>query len=363
MRDLGKTNVRRRATSGVALSLAAAAAFGLFAPAAKDALAGIAPLRAAGLCYAAAGGVALVALLLRKLAGGRASGRPVHSRDGLRLAAITLLGGVAGPCLFFAGLGKVAAHQAAILQHLEFALTAAAAVLVLGEGPGPRGYAGLSLVGAGLLAFSLASGGDPISSSFGLGAILIAGACLAWAADNLLARGASDLDPLLVVSIKGLGAGAVILLVTLEEPWPVSLRAWSSVLIAGGMGVGVSLVLELLALRRIGAALNAGLFATGPAFGFLWSVVWLGERPRPLDLPALALCAAGAAMLSVARHLHTHVHVEVRHTHRHDHLDGHHAHAHDEPVPPETSHTHEHVHEAMTHAHPHVHDDHHRHRH
>jgi hypothetical protein len=101
---------------------------------------------------------------------------------------------------------------------------------------------------------------------------------MAWACDNTLARGASDLDPLLVVSIKGLGAGVVLSLTSAGDPWPLDARGWGLIVLAGGVGVGASLVLELLALRRIGAALNAGLFATGPAFGFVWSLSFLGEH-------------------------------------------------------------------------------------
>ena len=149
------------------------------------------------------------------------------------------------------------------------ALSLAAAVLVLGERPGRRGVAGLLLVGAGvLLLFVLDVERAGVAGAPGMGAILLAGACIAWAGDNTLARGASALDPFLVVSIKGLSAGIALTLASAGSPWPLHARGWGLVVLAGGVGVGVSLVLELLALGRIGAALNAGLFATGPAFGF-----------------------------------------------------------------------------------------------
>lgn len=353
----------RRRLVGVGLSLAAAALYGLFTPAAKGALAHLDPVRAAGLTYLIAGGLAFGVLALRTLAGRKASGGRIRTRDIARLLGMTLFGGVLGPVLFFEGVQRVAAHHAAIVQHLEFALTVLAALLVLGERVGRRGVLGLGLVLGGLLVFSASAPSGAESSSTSWGLLLLAAACASWALDNTLARGASDLDPLVVVAIKGLGGGTALLLGKLGAAWSLSLSGWMLVLLAGGIGVGLSLVLEMLALRRIGAALNAGLFATGPAFGFIWSLLFIGESAGTMGWLALLSCAAGAVALSIDHHGHLHHHEPTRHTHRHDHLDEHHAHGHDPAVDPATSHVHEHEHEATTHTHPHDHDEHHRHRH
>jgi drug/metabolite transporter (DMT)-like permease len=364
MHDPSVLSGGRRATAGVLLALGAAATFGVFTPAAKGALAQVGPIRGAGLAYLAAGTIALGVLLTRALAGMLPIGRRPARHDAPRLLGMSVFGGVVGPALFFAGVSRVAAHHAAVMQHLEFVLTVLAAVLVLGERPGRRGVAGLLFVGAGIALLSVAgvdAGGAGGSSWTGMA--LIVAACAAWAADNTLARGASDLDPLVVVSIKGLGAGSAWTLASAASPWLLDVRGWGLLLLAGGVGVGVSLLLELLALRRIGAALNAGLFATGPAFGFLWSLAFLGERGGAWSWAALALCGLGAVLLAVDRHAHAHVHHPIRHVHRHHHLDGHHDHAHDPGFDPATEHVHEHEHETVRHAHRHVHDEHHRHRH
>ena len=355
---------RGRALGGVALALAAAATFGVLAPASKGALAHVGPLRGAAMAYLAAGCIALTALIVGRMTGQRQRGRPASKRDAPRLAGMTLLGGILGPAMFFAGVDRLAAHHAAVFQHLEFGLTVLAAVLILGERPGKPGIAGLILVGAGVLLLSVIDldGAGAVGSSW-VGAFLLTGACVAWAGDNTLARGASDLDPLLVVSVKGLSAGIVLSLASARSPWPLDVRGWALVALAGGVGVGVSLVLELLALRRIGAALNAGLFATGPAFGFVWSLAFLGERSSVSSWVALALCVVGAVALSIDSHVHVHVHNVMRHTHRHHHLDGHHTHSHGPGFDPATEHVHEHEHEQIRHEHPHVHDEHHRHRH
>jgi drug/metabolite transporter (DMT)-like permease len=353
-----------RALSGVLLALGAAATFGVLTPAAKGALAHVDPVRAAGLAYLAAGAVALAGHLGRWTIGLDSLGRNPERRDLPRLLGLTLFGGVLGPALFFAGIARVAAHQAAVVQHLEYVLTILAAVLVLGERPGRKGVVGLVLVGVGVLTLSIVGEGGGLEGGLSSrGVALIVAACAAWAVDNTLARGASALDPLVVVSIKGLAAGSVLTLASAGETWPVDGRSWGLLLLCGGVGVGVSLLLELLALRRIGAATNAGLFATGPAFAFLWSVAFLGEQSGARGWLALAACVAGAVALAVDRHRHYHLHRPLRHAHRHRHDDGHHEHAHDPAVDPSIEHTHEHVHAALGHAHEHVHDDHHRHRH
>jgi len=227
-----------------------------------------------------------------------------------------------------------------------------------------RGLLGLALVGAGLALFSIFEVESAIAvGSSWLGVLLLVAACVAWAVDNTLARGASDLDPLVVVSIKGIGAGLVLTFAAARGPWSFEPRTWLFVFLAGGVGVGVSLVLELLALRRIGATLNAGLFATGPAFGFVWSLAFLRESSGTLGWMALAVCAIGAAALAADRHGHPHFHEPTGHTHRHHHLDGHHKHSHGPGFDPATEHIHKHEHGVVEHMHPHVHDDHHRHRH
>src|SRR6185369_9998388 len=113
-----------------------------------------------------------------RAAGGGPLGHAPSGRSLPRLLAMTLLGGVLGPALFFAGVARVPAHAVAVLQHVEFALTALAAVLVLGERLGQRGWAGLALVGAGILLLSrLAAGGERPADLSAFGLLLLLGAC------------------------------------------------------------------------------------------------------------------------------------------------------------------------------------------
>jgi hypothetical protein len=145
------------------------------------------------------------------------------------------------------------------------------------------------------------------------------------------------------------------------------------VLLIGALGYGLSIWLDLLALRALGAAREAVIFATAPFVGALFSVVVLRDA---LTLPlamAAGLMVAGVVLLLRDEHSHRHHHAAQRHHHRHRHdpsdPDPHHNHAHPSdaqlayPGDRPYWHAHEHEHDELEHKHPHVSDEHHRHRH
>ena len=135
----------------------------------------------------------------------------------------------------------------------------------------------------------------------------------------------------------------------------------AAALAVGAAAYGASVVLDAYALRHVGAAREAALFATGPFFGALAAVPLLGEHITGSDFVAAAAMACGITLLLRARHAHPHIHEPLTHEHRHRHDDPHHAHTHDPPVT--GWHSHVHTHEPITHAHPHDSDLHHRHPH
>jgi hypothetical protein len=126
----------------------------------------------------------------------------------------------------------------------------------------------------------------------------------------------------------------------------------------GAASYGVSIVLAVFALRELGAARQAALFATAPFAGALLALPILGERPGPPDVLALGLMAAGVLLSLRDRHSHAHTHAALEHEHVHVH-DVHHAHTHAGPVT--EPHSHLHRHEPLTHEHAHASDAHHRH--
>ncbi len=199
---------------------------------------------------------------------------------------------------------------------------------------------------------------------FSLGAIGILVACFLWGLDNNFTRQISAKNPLIIVAIKGLGAGTFSLLLTwiLGKPLP----AWGIVpaaLLVGAVCYGLSIQFFILALRNLGAARTSALFATAPFVGTTLSILFLREKPEILFWLSLPVMLAGAWLIASEQHRHYHVHEHVRHAHPHQHDDEHHHHDHSEGMETHGKHVHEHEHGNFAHEHAHTPDIHHRHTH
>ena len=163
--------------------------------------------------------------------------------------------------------------------------------------------------------------------------------------------------------IKGIVAGAVnagLALLNNAALPPAGTVGVSAVV--GFLGVGVSLVLFVLALRHLGTARTGAYFSFGPFIGAMVAIFLLHE---PLTLKLLfagLLMGFGLWMHLTERHEHAHEHEAMEHEHSHGH-DDHHQHTHDGPEMESHSHSHWHRHAPLRHAHPHFPDLHHRHGH
>ena len=144
-------------------------------------------------------------------------------------------------------------------------------------------------------------------------------------------------------------------------------------LVIGAFGYGLSIWLDLLALRDLGAARESVIFATAPFVGAGFAVLALKEALSTNLIASGVLMVGGVALLLKEDHAHWHRHDEVWHEHKHLHnlgdQDPHHTHEHPdgEAVGVRTDrpywHSHPHLHEPIAHAHSHVSDEHHRHQH
>jgi len=273
------------------------------------------------------------------------------------LAAVLLFGGCAGPLLLMLGLSRTSASSGSLLLNLEGLATMLIAWLVFRENVDRRLMLGAFaiLAGAAVLSWS----GDGVRLD--IGAALVAAACLAWGIDNNLTRKLSAADPVVIAAIKGLAAGAVnvALALALGAAWP-SPGIVGAAAVVGLLGVGVSLVLFMLALRHLGAARTGAYFSLAPFIGVLIAIAVLGEPVTAQIVAAGLLMAAGLWLHLTERHEHEHVHEAVEHEHAHVH-DAHHQHHHDGPVT--EPHSHRHRHEPLRHTHPHYPDLHHQHGH
>lgn len=345
-----------RVSTGFFFSALAAATFGVTAPLSKLLLGSASPLALAGLLYAGGGLGLALASTVRRTAEREAR---LRGADLPWMLGAIGLGGVAGPVLMLVGFQRISGISGALLLNLEAPLTALVATIVFKEHLGRRGVVAMALIVAGAMALARPSADGTTDA---LGGLAVAGACLAWGLENNLTARLSARDPWAVARTKMLGAGVCNLALAsatgsaLPDPQPVAFA-----LVVGAVGYGASNVLALRAMRQLGAARHAAMFATAPFLGAVAALPILGEWPGAWTVAAAAAMAAGILLLVRERHRHAHAHEALAHDHAHTHDDGHHDHVHDPPVA--GPHAHPHQHEAATHEHPHLPDAHHRHGH
>lgn len=345
---------------GALFGLAAALLFGISPPFAKLLLPESGPLLIAGLLYLGAGlGLLLFEMTGRPFQLGAQEAQVRRADIGL-LAGVILTGGMLGPFLMLFGLARLSGVLTSLLLNLEAPFTVLVAVVVFREHLGRLELVGVLaiVVAAGVLTYQPgAIRGDLV------GVFAVLGACLCWAIDNNLSQRLSLRNPLVVTRIKTLGAGLgmLVLAVLTSQPWP-SLGMTLAALLLGLVSYGVSLVFDMRALRLLGAAREAGFFATAPFIGALVAVPVLGERWSMQDAIAIALMLLGITLLIRAHHSHAHRHEALEHDHVHLHED-HHDHRHDGEDFLQEPHAHLHLHLPLTHDHPHLSELHHRHEH
>ncbi len=346
----------RRDRSGYAIGLGAALLFGASAPIAKLLLADVGPQLLAGLLYL---GAFLAVAPFVRFAGGRGEAR-LRRTDLPALSGIVVTGGIAAPVLLMLGLERLSGVSASLLLNLEGPLTLLVGVVVLHEYLGRRAGLGSLLVFAGSAVIGLEGGRGSLDL---LGTGLVVAACLGWAIDNNLTQRLSVRDPFQIVAVKtGVAAGVnIVLALARGESLPAG-PVLAGALAVGALAYGISILLDAYALRALGAAREAAVFATAPFAGALLAVPLLSESWSTGDLAAAVAMLGGIAILVRDRHEHEHVHPPLDHDHRHIH-DEHHQHDHGVDVDPAEPHSHPHRHEPLVHSHPHVSDIHHRHPH
>ena len=339
------------------IGLTAALSFGISAPVAKQLLDDIEPQLLAGLLYLGA-----FAMLLAVPRRTRTQEATLRRTDVPRVALMVVAGGILAPVLLLLGLREVSAISGSLLLNLEGPFTVLIGVLVFGEYLGARATGAVVLIFGGATVLALANG--DLAGSAG-GVALIAAACAGWALDNNLTQSLTLRDPRAVVRIKTGVAGTFNLVVALLRgehlPAPDVLLA---ALALGAVSYGASVLLDAYALRALGAAREAAVFATAPLAGVVVAVVVFGDAFTERQVAAALLMTAGVILLVRDRHRHEHTHEQVDHEHAHVH-DAHHQHEHAQGVEivGTGAHTHEHHHDTLVHAHDHVSDLHHRHRH
>ncbi len=346
----------RREHSGYAVGLTAALLFGASAPASKLLLDDVGPQLLAGLLYL---GAFLAVAPFARFGPARHEAR-VRRSDMTLLASLVISGGIVAPVLLMFGLERVSGVTGSLLLNLEGPLTLIVGVVFAGEYLGRRSWTGSAVVfGAGVLLTVQGSTGKTDA----LGGLMIVAACLGWAIDNNLTQRLSIRDPVQIVAIKTGGAAVVNIALALTRG--DSFPTWTvlgGALAVGALAYGISILLDAYALRLLGAAREAAIFATAPFAGALLAVPLLADSWNAVDVAAAGVMGFGVMLLITDRHHHVHTHEPLEHDHRHHH-DDHHRHEHEPGVDPSEPHSHPHRHDIVTHTHDHASDVHHRHTH
>ena len=276
------------------------------------------------------------------------------------LVGAILAGGVIAPIMLMISLRHAPAATASLLLNFEGVATTLIAAIVFKEAIGRHAWWAIGLI---TLASILLSTDFTNKWGFSLSALGVLAACIMWGIDNNLTRNISAKDPLVIVTVKGLGAGlvSIIIAVALGNTFPspgVTLLA----LLLGSLSYGLSIFLFVHAMRGLGAGRTSALFGTAPLAGILLSFLIFREIPGIFFFIALLVIASGAYILLMEDHDHVHVHEYIVHEHRHTHNDGHHEHEY-VVESARQSHSHVHTHDILEHAHDHAPDIHHRHSH
>lgn len=350
--------MRRNHIPSIVQALISALLFGVSAPIAKLLLGEVEPIPLAAFLYLGSG-IGLIGFKLLHLISkqGIKSEASVEISDLKWLAGAVLAGGVAAPIVLLISLKNTPAATASLLLSFESVATTLIAFFSFKESISRRAWLAIIMVTIASIFLSINLNAE---WGFSLGALGIIAACFLWGVDNNFTRNISAKDPLIIVTIKGLGAGSFSLIVAFFLG--ASFPSWEiivGVLVLGSLSYGVSIVLFIHAMRGLGVARTSTLFSTAPIAGIILSILIFQEYPSWLFIIALPIMIGGAFLLINDEHKHHHIHEMVIHEHSHFHDDGHHEHEHYGEC--SRKHCHVHEHEELTHAHHHMPDLHHRH--
>jgi drug/metabolite transporter (DMT)-like permease len=242
---------------GLTLGFAAAVSFGLSVPLSKRLLDDVSPQLLAGLLYLGAFSILVVALIARR------DTREARLRrsDLPRVVVLTTAGGLAAPVLLLVGLERVSGSTGSLLLNLEGPFTLLMAVVVFREHLGRHPALGAAAIFSGAAILSWA---EPGSARDLAGVACIAAACALWALDNNLTQSLTVRDPIAVVTVKAGAAAAVNVTVGLLATARPAAGSVAGALALGALSYGLSIVLDAYALRALGAAREAAIFATAP---------------------------------------------------------------------------------------------------
>lgn len=229
---------------------------------------------------------------------------PPGKRDIPWLVGVTIFGGVLAPVTLIISLSGTPAATASLLLNFEAVATTLIAAAIFRERVSRRVWVALGLITAACILLTY----DPAAGlGLSLPALGILLTCLFWALDNNMGQRLSAKDPLMIISIKGLGASTITFLFAFAagQQLPEVVTMIAAMTVGFFCYGGLTSIFFLLALRGIGAARAGSLLAVSPFFSVLFSLVLFAEIPAAVFYVALPVMVIGAWLLISERHSHT----------------------------------------------------------
>jgi len=183
----------------------------------------------------AVAGVVLLALALPLFVAPRGRTFPTRRRGWLALVAIAAIGGSIPFVLFFEGLARAEATQAAFIHKTLVVWVALIAVPLLRERLGQVHLAAIALLIAGQIWLV----GELGTVAFGAGEAMILAATLLWAVEVILAKRLLDSIPVRTLAVARMGIGTLLLVGWLaisgrgDDLLALSAEQWSWAILTG----------------------------------------------------------------------------------------------------------------------------------
>lgn len=246
-------------------------------------------------------GLLLLGLALAALAPAAGRRDPVRAPRSWRswgaILAVAVVGGSVPFVLFFEGLSRASATQAAFIHKTLVVWVAILAVPLLRERLGPAHLAAIGL----LLAGQAAIVGEAGTVTFGEGEAMILAATLLWAVEVVLVKHllGSFASPILAAGRLGLGTvllvGYVALSSRLGDLAAIGSEQWGWAALTGLLLAGY-VATWYAALDRAQAVDVTAVLVFGAV---VTTALDAGVHDAPLDLAGLALIAVGVAIVAI----------------------------------------------------------------
>jgi len=241
--------------------------------------------------------VALLLVGLIALSSRRQEIKQLNSNDKRKLLAIGLIGGSLPFIMFFTGLAMVPAVTAAFIHKTLFIWVALLAIPALKERIGLLQFAALAL----LLSGNLVLFGLP-QFTLGTGELLIIGATILWAIENIIAKKALANISSFTVAGARMSIGSLVILVVILSQGKMGLLAtlssaqWGWTLLTGALLTGYVLT-WYTALKHAPATLVASLLVPATLVTNALSAIFLTQNFPAGQLFSATLLACGAVLI------------------------------------------------------------------